>query len=169
MSYERYYPNGWQSGQSGGTPITPEALNHIEDGLKQTYSDFAPAVESADYPGCYYRIVDGATEWLNPPMVPGVEYRTTERRNGKEVYTKLITPGTAAYGNIYGFPGCNIWRYVARVGSNVLPFYAIEDTPYCVCEHYYDAARECEAFCLYCSSDFVGQYVSSQIWYTKSD
>lgn len=33
MSYKRYYENGWQSGESGGTPITPEALNHIEDGI----------------------------------------------------------------------------------------------------------------------------------------
>lgn len=33
MSYEKYYPGGWQSGESGGTPITPEALNHIEDGI----------------------------------------------------------------------------------------------------------------------------------------
>ena len=33
MNYQKYYPNGWQSGESGGTPITPEALNHIEDGI----------------------------------------------------------------------------------------------------------------------------------------
>lgn len=43
MSYEKFYPGGWQSGESGGTPITPEALNHIENGIKQTYSDLAPA------------------------------------------------------------------------------------------------------------------------------
>ena len=33
MSYERFYPNGWQSGETGDTPITPEALNHIEEGI----------------------------------------------------------------------------------------------------------------------------------------
>lgn len=33
MSYDRYYENGWQSGESGGTPITPEALNHMEKGI----------------------------------------------------------------------------------------------------------------------------------------
>lgn len=32
-------------------------------------------------------------EWVNPPMVPGVEYRTTERWNGKAVYTKMINCG----------------------------------------------------------------------------
>lgn len=32
-------------------------------------------------------------EWENPPMALGVEYRTTERWNGKAVYTKLINFG----------------------------------------------------------------------------
>lgn len=33
MAYTPYYPGGWQSGESGGTPITPAALNNIEDGI----------------------------------------------------------------------------------------------------------------------------------------
>lgn len=32
-------------------------------------------------------------EWFNPPLQLGVEYRTTERYNGKPVYTKLIDFG----------------------------------------------------------------------------
>lgn len=32
-------------------------------------------------------------EWENPPMIPGVEYRTTERRNGEVVYKKTIPLG----------------------------------------------------------------------------
>ena len=32
-------------------------------------------------------------EWINPPMLTGVEYRTTERYKGKAVYTKLINFG----------------------------------------------------------------------------
>lgn len=32
-------------------------------------------------------------EWINPPMQPGVEYRTTERYNNKTVYKKLDTDG----------------------------------------------------------------------------
>ena len=51
-----------------------------------------PAIESTDYPGCYYRTVEGRTEWLNPPMIAGVEYCTTERYNGSPVYTKLFNP-----------------------------------------------------------------------------
>ena len=38
MSYERFYPGGYQAGASGGTPITPEALNHLEDGIMQVAS-----------------------------------------------------------------------------------------------------------------------------------
>lgn len=33
MAYDRYYTGGWQDGESGNTPITAAALNHIEDGL----------------------------------------------------------------------------------------------------------------------------------------
>ena len=33
-------------------------------------------------------------EWLNPPMIPGVEYRTTERYNGNPVYTQLVEFGS---------------------------------------------------------------------------
>lgn len=32
-------------------------------------------------------------EWISPPMMAGVEYRTTERYNGKPVYTKYINFG----------------------------------------------------------------------------
>ena len=38
-------------------------------------------------------LYDGAwnpVEWVNPPMRPGEEYRTTERWNGKPVYRKLV-------------------------------------------------------------------------------
>lgn len=32
-------------------------------------------------------------EWVNPPMQLGIEYRTTERYNGKPVYTKIVNLG----------------------------------------------------------------------------
>lgn len=42
-----------------------------------------------------YTNEDGFTPWdyLNPPMKLGVEYRTTERYNGKPVYCKLVNFG----------------------------------------------------------------------------
>lgn len=56
----------------------------------------APAVESTEYPGCYYRMVNGVQEWINPPVVIGdgatfgTEYPTTKKYNGKTVYARRI-------------------------------------------------------------------------------
>lgn len=52
----------------------------------------------------------GEWEWVNPPMVPGVEYRTTERFSGKPVYCKLVHCGT--------FPNANT-KYVGHGVDNL--------------------------------------------------
>lgn len=52
--------------------LTPYEANHT--------------IESNEYSGCYYRIVNGEREWINPPMIDGVRYRTTERHNGSPIY-----------------------------------------------------------------------------------
>jgi hypothetical protein len=53
-----------------------------------------------DEDGSTYRIADIAkpeeVEYFNPPMILGEEYRTTERWNGKPVYTCLLDCGTVA-------------------------------------------------------------------------
>lgn len=67
-------------------PTPADAVRKLARKTNEAYA----ATESEEYPGCYYRTVDGVTEWLNPPMVPGVEYRTTERFNEKPVYTKSV-------------------------------------------------------------------------------
>ena len=68
-----------------GQPAQVDQLDHtaqeIDDGI---------GFESTEYPGCYYRMVSGVVEWVNPPILPGVEYRTTERYQGKPVYVKLV-------------------------------------------------------------------------------
>lgn len=58
----------------------------------------APAMESTSHPGCYYRTVNGETEWVNPPMELGVAYRTTKRYKGKAVYCALVSIGSIAAG-----------------------------------------------------------------------
>jgi hypothetical protein len=63
----------------------------------------APAIKDTNYTGCYYRMVDGNKEWINPPMVIGVEYRTTERYNGKVVYKKAIRYGHVAQGGDFSW------------------------------------------------------------------
>lgn len=50
-------------------------------------------IEDANHSGCFYRTVNGETEWINPPMIIGTEYRTTKRCDGKTVYVKRINFG----------------------------------------------------------------------------
>ena len=44
----------------------------------------------------YLRNGEGEWEYVNPPMEPDVEYRTTQRYEGKPVYTKLVNLGVVA-------------------------------------------------------------------------
>ena len=52
----------------------------------------------------------GEWEWVNPPMAAGVEYRTTERYQGKPVYCKLVD-----FGNLPN----NTYKDVAHGISNL--------------------------------------------------
>ncbi len=80
-----YKPIGW-------TPTAADVGARPDTWLPSTAEVGAsPGVESAEYPGCYYRTVGGETEWVNPPMVEGEEYRTTERIYGVPIYKKYIT------------------------------------------------------------------------------
>ena len=79
------------SGLSLGTPtalFTPQLS--ISDALHKF------CIESGDTPGCYYRIFENRVEWINPPMLPGRTYCTTERWNGVPVYTELLELHIAA-------------------------------------------------------------------------
>lgn len=58
-----------------------------------TYPEGGGTIESIEHPGCFYRMVNGVQEWLNPPMELGVEYKTTERYMGKPVYVKVVDFG----------------------------------------------------------------------------
>ena len=62
-------------------------------GVTATQVGAYPAIEDTYYTGCYYRMVGGVKEWINPPVLQGVEYCTTERWQGKPVYTKLVDFG----------------------------------------------------------------------------
>lgn len=76
----------------------------------------------------------GEYEWEIPPMVPGVEYRTTERCNGKPVYRKLVTyTQTDAIGTAGVVTGFNVphgissldavIRIFSRNNDNLLPYF----------------------------------------------
>lgn len=104
---------------NGGTGATTseEAVKNL--GISQP-------IESKDHPGCYYRIVDGVTEWLNPPMQWGVEYRTAERHSGKPVYVKWFDIGSLPNNTYKQFsPGLGNTTVVSVHG-----FYHIADYMY---------------------------------------
>ena len=79
-------------------------------GVVETISYSQPAqAKRILYNGTWY-----PWEWDNPPMVPGVEYRTMKRCNGKPVYAKRIDVGVVYDGQtildvvVYG---CAIINY----------------------------------------------------------
>lgn len=110
---------GISPSSDGNVPLTPEDIG----AASKVYSD-SKLVESVDYPGCFYRIVNGYTEWLNPPMMLGVEYRTTERSNGLSVYIKKISLGTLPVSTLK-----NVLHGISEA-RNIISFeaFAINDT-----------------------------------------
>lgn len=56
-------------------------------------------------------------EWVNPPMAVGVEYRTTERWEGKPVYTKLVSLGAFTNPLVVTLPGYNAMRVIEAHGE----------------------------------------------------
>lgn len=129
-----------------------------------------PAAESDQYPGCYYRTVDGIQEWLNPPLHTGVEYATTRRYMGKVVYTRVVDLGLSTNGkgtsvdvlNQYNIVGLSGW-----CGNRPLPIFA--DT--------LDSVNNAWLFMgtggtvwkviIYCGSGMVGRQTYARIDYTK--
>lgn len=69
MSYSKYYSGGWQDGSSGATPITAEALNHMEQGIIDSGSISLTKItdcNNATDPRKYY-YTDGDASNLNRP------------------------------------------------------------------------------------------------------
>lgn len=48
------------------------------------------AKEDTTNSGCYYYETTNGVEWINPPMLLDIEYRTTEKWQGKAVYRKMV-------------------------------------------------------------------------------
>lgn len=77
------------------------------------------------------------TEWVRPLMFSGTEYRTTERYNGKVVYTKLVNfgalPNASSKTVATGVSAANIIRHSTRVISasgynKPLPYFLADGT-----------------------------------------
>lgn len=118
--------NGFYSWESA--PINAPFYNGIM--IVATY-DWARKVQyiwSAENGYAVQRIQFGASwsepEWVNPPMILGVEYRTTERWNGHVVYTRLVNCGIVANGatvNIDGVTACvRFFGYISPLSESAL-------------------------------------------------
>lgn len=106
-------------------------------------------------------------EWMNPPMQAGVEYRTTERWNGKAVYTALVSLGTTANNavvNISSYGATAILRYAGYITGYALPH---------ISENKLDAAWSAylaldrTGITIKCGTSLAGRTGHCQIWYTK--
>ena len=85
---------------SGLTLGTPTALFAVQASLGEMLRKYS--VESDIAPGCYYREIDGVTEWINPPMNAGASYATTERWRGERVFVET-REASLGEGNTYSF------------------------------------------------------------------
>lgn len=107
-------------------------------------------------------------EWINPPMVPGVEYRTTNRFNRKTVYTKLLDCGAAANAKsiTYDVTKTRLLDIVVNIGTYPARQKAAgdDDNTSAYYATYYLTGT---SVTLYCGTSMVGQQSYAQIWYIK--
>ena len=130
----------------------------------------APATESADYPGCYYRMVDRRQEWLNPPHMVGREYATTRRHLGKVVYSRLFDLGLSANGkatsvdvlNQYNVVGLSGW-----LGNRPLPVLSANLDPATGAWLFIGTGGTVWQVVLYCGSNMAGRQTYARLDYTK--
>lgn len=85
-------------------------VKHVEDYVVFT------TLTNYDLNQCGWRMVKSRgvwspLEWINPPLQIGVEYRTTERYQGKPVYIQLVSCGT--------FPTAGKTKQVTFAESNI--------------------------------------------------
>ena len=123
--------------------------------------------QSGSYADCFYRTVDGATEWVNPPMVAGTEYRTTERWNNQVVYTKLVNCGTLTNGGTYTYHDSTVYpiRYAARTSAGIaLPLF-MEPALNSTYKAWVDVNTN--KITARFASGYSSLQIYCQIWYTK--
>lgn len=99
--------NGWYSwsytdkpANAPGTPGTNYmSVMRVSGSGTVCVQELFDASDSDDSNTAMRRVIYGTTvavpwEWVNPPMNPGVEYRTTERHRGSPVYAMVVNCGT---------------------------------------------------------------------------
>ena len=105
--------------------------------IKQTITSPYQVWHQCEVARCFYDTRGGwqPWEWVNPPMILGAEYRTTERYQGKPVYVKVVDCGSCPASGykdvVYGDVGIVLpircegtWSYAGR---STIPFESTND------------------------------------------
>ena len=109
------------------------------------------------YGGSWYPL-----EWENPPMVVGVEYRTTERYMGYPVYTKLVDCGIPSNGKRVETGHGVIIRHSGNLNSNhSLPFNVNQSE---TSAYWAESQNEGATLILNCGTGFAS---NSYTWYER--
>lgn len=156
-------PDGW-----GGGPLFVMAVDENR-AIQTIYSNNL----SQHCVRSYLDGVWGEWEYTQPPMVTGVEYRITERRNKKPVYTMLVDCGQWENGKVVyvnlssvGYP----FRFDGSVNGYAIPFFYNDE---------FENASSCKVNVVPwenglrvsmgggTSDNFAGAQTSVRVWYTK--
>lgn len=106
-----------------------------------TWTYFDGTIQSETHPNCYYRIVDGEEEWINPPLEQYTEYRTSERINNKVIYKKLfaissddindfLIDGTLRLDTLHEDENIVVDKVLAWTDTHILPYNERSNTEY---------------------------------------
>ena len=174
------FENGWYEYYNNSTPLIPNIILsaygaiRVDTGGAATRQTFYPRanptcslVRTATDFGAW-----GEWEWENPPMIPGIEYRTTERWNGKPVYTTLVDCGTltGASDNVdvlTTHPAHHIIRHCGHVGTYGLPMInGTLDNEYSAWANVTDSNGYLKVNIHY-GTGMVGNTGMVRAWYTK--
>lgn len=133
MAYTPYYTGGWQSGEEGNTPITPDALNHMEEGIENANDlDATPTQGStkAVQSGGVYTAIQQSTAILPDATIAArAGYRNSIGR-GKNLgtFTGMMSDDIKA-GDFSGFGIGDTFKYGNRTHTiaHFDPFYHCGD------------------------------------------
>jgi hypothetical protein len=123
------------------------------------------SAEATVYERQYYSNEWHEWECVNPPMVVGEEYRTTERYMGKPVYTKMIYCEELPNTTYKLFPhGATVSQAIRCVGQmsdgNSLPFRFNAS-------NYVEIYAGPENIVIFAGNDKTNRSAYAQMWYVK--
>lgn len=170
--------NGWYSGRGNsptGYAVHGFVIKYTDDYIIQQVYSIGSGVGVGTECARRMKNKEGwqPWEWVNPPMVVGVEYRTTQRYEGKPVYVKTINFGTLpASGSTNVSTGISGGTLVELTGTflnttngNTEPYPIIDyEGPKCSCW----VCPDCTPLCVHTYKDcsnFTGKFI---IKYTKN-